>query len=238
MSTSPSPLHPSGFVQFEVPTVSADFAATYSDLPNDPYCPGRSRRFSQFRIAFNSGAWSAQLLPHRGHLQSSKYNSFVGDVVRDLPALVLEGAPFQGLIDHVARLIPIDRELIWQVDAHQWRTRCETGEQQQSVPEGVHRDGHHFGAVMVLRRDNVEGARTYLYTGAEQTPLADMTLMAGQGIAFDDRKLWHNTTAMVPTGSEAALRDVIVFDFNPWDQKRYGQAFEDLVRDDVPNANS
>ena len=94
------------------------------------------------------------------------------------------------------------------------------------MPEGIHRDGHAFAAVMVLRREEVDGGVTQLF-GADRTrPLEEFILDSGEGVLFDDQRLAHNTTAVHASGSTRGVRDIVVIDFNPWSERRWGEAFE------------
>lgn len=209
-----------------MPPPSRAVLESYADLPADSYCPGRWRRFSQFRMGWQKSAWESELLEHRPHVQSRRHNNFVGGVLREFEPVQ---ADLTGLIDFAAKGLGLDRATQWQVDLHQWRTACEPGQSHESVPEGIHRDGHAFAAVLVLRRDGVGGGVTQLFGHDHSKPLEEFVLESGEGILFDDQRLAHNTTAVHAAGATRGERDIVVIDFNPWSERRYGAEFERRV---------
>ena len=226
MSPIAENLPPSGFRRVGVPSPALGVLQSYADLPADPYCPGRFRRFSQLRMEWLGDAWRSTLLEHRPHVQSRRHNNFVGGVLREFEPVL---ADLTGLIDFAARGLGLDTAEVWQVDLHQWRTACEPGQQRASVPEGIHRDGHVFAAVLVLRRKGVEGGVTQLFGEDHSQPLEEFVLESGQGILFDDQRLAHNTTAVHAAAEGRGERDIVVIDFNPWAERRYGAEFEARV---------
>ncbi len=215
-----------GYLRVEVPPPRPGVLESYADLPADPYCPGRWRRFSQYRMGWDGGAWTSALLEHRPHVQSRRHNNYIGGVLRAFEPVL---ADLTDLIEFAARGLGLDTGLDWQVDLHQWRTACEPGEQRASVPEGIHRDGHAYAAVLVLRREGVGGGITQLFGDDHQRPLEEFVLESGEGILFDDQRLAHNTTAVHAAGTARGERDIVVIDFNPWSERRYGEAFERRV---------
>jgi hypothetical protein len=216
----------SGFLRVDVPPPAPGVLASYADLPADPYCPGRWRRFSQYRMGWVEGAWASELLEHRPHVQSRRHNNFVGGVLREFEPVL---ADLTGLIDFAAQGLGLATDEEWQVDLHQWRTACEPGQQHDSVPEGIHRDGHAYAAVFVLRREGVGGGVTQLFGDDHREPLEEFVLESGEGILFDDQQLAHNTTAVHAAGAARGERDIVVIDFNPWAERRYGAEFEARV---------
>jgi hypothetical protein len=210
-----------GFAIIDLPPATPEVLDSFFDLPDDPNCQGRQRRFSQYRTFF-SRRWELELLPHRPLIQSGKYNVHVGGVQRQLSPLVTSLDPY---VDLMARAVPLDVDQQWQVDLHQWRTVCEPASTRVSVPEGPHRDGYDYVAIFVLRRVRITGAVTELYRDG-QAIFSDV-LEEGQGVVFDDRALTHFATDVAtPAGQEPGYRDIIAITLNSWTARRYGETFE------------
>lgn len=219
-------LNPDGFFVLERIPISQHLRQSFVDLPPDPYCPGRFRRFSQFQMrAARSGGWDLRLLPSRPLIQPKRNNGYIGGVRRFLEPLV---ADILTLVEHIAHELELDHDAgTWQLDAHQWRTLIERENTVLSVPEGIHSDGHLFGAVIVVERHNIRGGLTSLYYPTEPPHRFFETLLSDeQGLLFDDSRLLHFTSELQREQSGTAYRDIFVLDFNRWDQKRYGSDFE------------
>ncbi len=218
-------LNSKGYCLLKLAAPSAEILRSFEDLPPDPYCENRFRRFSQFRLHFLEGAWRTERLPHRPHIQPAYNNSLVGGVLRDL-------APMRGDISaymsFIAKAVPLDTATDWHMDVHQWRTVCEPGSETVSVPEGPHQDGHEIGAILVLRRGNLHGGSTRLYLPGQSEPFFDRIVEEGETLIFDDRELTHYTTH-IRSHEGAGFRDIIVLDFNRWENRRYGPEFESFA---------
>jgi hypothetical protein len=218
-------LGPEGFAIIDLPPATAEVMDSFFDLPDDPRCPGRQRRFSQYRITFR-GSWGLDLLPPRPLIQSARYNAYVGGIERHLSPLV---TPLGHYVDLAATTVPLDVDRQWQVDLHQWRTVCEPASTRASVPEGPHRDGYDYVAIFVLRRVRISGGVTELYHDGRT--IFSGVLDEGQGVVFDDRALTHFATEIaVVSGTEAGYRDIIAITLNSWEARRYGESFETRSR--------
>ena len=202
--------------------VNEQIRASFQDLPADPYCPGRYRRFSQYHLTYMNGGWQPFLLPPRPHIQSRGYNKYVGGQLRHFAPLKIDS---RDIIAFVALSVDLPQEQVWHVDVHQWRTACLANEERSSVPEGPHQDGHHIGAILVVDRHGIRGGETLVYQPPSHEVLFHQGLTSGTGLVFDDRRVFHNTTE-IQAGPAGGNRDVFVLDFNPWEERRYGQEFE------------
>lgn len=219
------PLNPGGYLFVDSVPIPQAVRDSFVDLPPDPYCPRRFRRFSQFQMHPEApGCWSLTLLPHRALIQPRRNNAYVGGVARFLEPMVMD---VSALVSFVADGLGLDRATTWQLDAHQWRTFLGEADSATSVPEGIHCDGHAFAAVLVVERHNVRGGLTSLYyPGEPPTRIFEIMLGDRQGILLDDSRLLHFTSEVRRRHPGAAYRDIFVFDFNRWDQRRYGADFE------------
>jgi len=215
-----------GYVVFDVPALSQDDQDTFSDLVLDPYCGGkqRYRRFSQYGLTFERGAWRTDLLPHRPFIQSRIYNKRAGGILRDFRPLKINPTK---QIAPVAAALDLDRSERWQINVHQCRVVTDHTIRGVSVPEGPHRDGHELGTIIVFGRHEIRGGETQLMPPGGGPPLFRVELVPCQAIAYDDARFFHTATDIEPTSDGLGYRDLWIVALNRWNHRRYGDAFEE-----------
>jgi hypothetical protein len=158
---------------------------------------------------------SLNLVPYRPHWQAKAYNNLHGGVLRTFAPVeeAVAGNPvFQHLIMQLgqwfAQLRATPR---WFVEAHQFRLDARSG-QALPTPEGAHRDGVDYVALVLIERADVEGALTTIYS-AKQKEIARTTLMQPWSLMLlDDARVTHATTAISPSGP-CAWRDTLVLTY-------------------------
>lgn len=215
-----------GYTVIGVPPLSTDALAEYETLPLDPYCGGefRYRRFSQYRLSAPHGAWTLGLLPHRQALQSREINALMGGVPRQFEPLRYDPTP---QITACALAAELDVTQQYQINIHQVRVIANSQIAGTTVPEGPHRDGHEIVVVLVFRRFNISGGVTQLMPTGGGKPFFETILEPNQALVFEDGKMWHNATDIVPIrGDVGGFRDVCIVGMNRWDQRCYGPEFE------------
>ncbi|WP_442498982.1 2OG-Fe dioxygenase family protein [Methylobacter sp. sgz302048] len=185
------------------------FKPFFNDLPVDPNIKGhyRYRRLSRFRVTEEG----VTKLPHGYLFQSKEYNPLVGDIKRE----------FEELNDELANLEMFKAFLLVfrdfcalrpgaEIGVHQIRTTCSPHSYGDPAPEGIHRDGTNFVCIYSVDRNNVEGAKTHLYTSRTEEPVFNKTLYPGELVLVNDRKFLHYTTPVHPAGEGSGTRDVFV----------------------------
>jgi hypothetical protein len=213
--------HPDGYVLTSLPDLTDAGGPRFDNLPNDPHCTNRYRRFSQFEIFWRSiGEWSLSILPSRPLIQSKQYNSFVGGKLRYYEQLHFDPTR---VVNSIARIAQLDTDTTWQIDVHQWRTVAASGSVSNSVPEGAHQDGHDIVAILVIKRNNICGAETTLYN-LDDTPFWSGIIPENHVMILNDRKMKHFTSPI--TSNTNGFRDILVVGFSRWNQKKYGLDFE------------
>jgi hypothetical protein len=219
------PLDEQGFAVIDLPPVGPELLDSYDDLPVDEYMGNgtRFKRFSQYRLAWRDGAWSFELLPHRDYTTYKKFNPVAGGIRRVYQPVK---ADFTGLIAAGADGFPLDRSEDWQINVHQNRSRAAAGRPGPLTPEGVHRDGHEFVMIAVLRRVNVAGAQTRLWRDGEDAPFWTGILDAGQAVLLDDRAIAHDVTDVESADGGPAHRDIVIVAFSRWSEKWYGDGHD------------
>jgi len=162
----------------------------------------RRRRHSCF---VQQGAQLTQTT-HRAHWQPLEYNALHGGMHRlfepVLPATVAQPA-WQALITAIGQVCSAARGLDaatsapWYVEAHQFRIDTTDGIG-RPTPEGAHRDGVDFVAVVLVARDLIKGGETRVFeadgpNGKRFTMTEPWTLLL-----LDDARVIHESTPIQP----------------------------------------
>jgi len=175
----------------------------------------RRRRHSCF---VQDGAQLRQTA-HRAHWQPLEYNALHGGMHRlfepVLPATVSQPG-WTALITAIGQLCSAargkgDTPAPWYVEAHQFRIDTTDGIG-RPTPEGAHRDGVDFVAVLLVARDGIKGGETRVFeadgpNGKRFTMTAPWTLLL-----LDDATVIHESTPIQPLGGPASSghRDTLV----------------------------
>nr|WP_298718323.1 2OG-Fe dioxygenase family protein [uncultured Steroidobacter sp.] len=191
-------------------------APSWNQLPRDEYLRDggryRSRRHSCF---IYEPAGQLQLVPHRAHWQPTEYNALHGGMERwfePMTSAVLQAPVWNqlisGLAELVARARPVQR---WYIEAHQFRIDTAEGIG-RPTPEGAHRDGVDYVAVILVNRFNVRGGETRVFE-AEGISGVRFTMSAPwTALLLDDAKVIHETTPIQNDGP-GGVRDTLVVTF-------------------------
>lgn len=217
-------LGPLGYKIFRMPPLPAQALDNFNRLPEDQYYRERWRQFSQYILYYGTDGWLCQVLPHRPFIQSRAYNHRVGGVRRQFePIAGVDPTPqFNALAENLG----FDRNQVFQVNLHQWRTRADGQFKGVVVPEGAHRDGHHITSVTVWSRHNIEGGESVLYPLGKAEPFFKRILEPGEVLVLRDEDLVHGALDIRPASAEGGYRDIWVISINPWADRRYGPEFE------------
>ena len=200
----------------EVPLADLDaLRASWNDLPPDLHLKDggayRKRRHSCFVVA--DGA--SRQVPHRAHWQPIEYNALHGGMQRwfePVAGAVVASHGWSRLIDGLAdvcrRVRPVPA---WSIEAHQFRIDTAHGIG-RPTPEGAHRDGVDFVAVLLVDRRGVKGGETRIFAadgpdGRRFTMTEPWTMLL-----LDDARMIHETTPIQPlaTGEQGGVRDTLV----------------------------
>jgi hypothetical protein len=193
--------------------------ASWEMLPRDAYLRDgghyRSRRHACFIQSFEPGAPSLAMTPRRAHYQSTSYNALHGGLERWFepiePALIQSAAwslLLCGLGQCFACLRPTQR---WYIEAHQFRIDTAEGIG-RPTPEGAHRDGVDFVAVILVQRRDVRGGETHVFQLAGERGLRFTMCEPWTALLLDDARVMHETTPIQPDGT-AGVRDTLVLTY-------------------------
>jgi hypothetical protein len=168
----------------------------------------RRRRHSCF---VQSGEQLVQA-PHRAHWQPLEYNALHGGMRRLFepvePPTVAQpawGRLLRSLGEVCAR---VRGDHTWYVEAHQFRIDTADGIG-RPTPEGAHRDGVDFVAVILVNRSEIRGGETRVFdadgpAGKRFTMTEPWTLLL-----LDDATVIHESTPILPTDGHGH-RDTLV----------------------------
>jgi hypothetical protein len=188
---------------------------SWNELALDKYLKDggqyRRRRHSSFVV---NGSEVTQV-PHRAHWQPTEYNALHGGMKRlfePMAAATVSQPIWSRLVATVGDICSaIKGPQPWYVEAHQFRIDT-AGGIGRPTPEGAHRDGVDFVAILFVGRVNVKGGETRVFeadgpNGQRFTLTEPWTLLL-----LDDERVIHETTPIQPTDS-AGHRDTLVLTY-------------------------
>jgi hypothetical protein len=193
--------------------------ATWESLPRDPYLRDgghyRARRHSCFIQDRTTGVDALTLVPQRAHWQPTAYNALHGGLERwfsPIGSALLASAAWTrllcGLGEYFAQLTPSER---WYIEAHQFRIDTAEGIG-RPTPEGAHRDGVQYVAVILVDRRAIRGGETRVFQAQGNAGLRFTMLQPWTALLLDDARVIHETTPIQPDG-ELGVRDTLVLTY-------------------------
>jgi hypothetical protein len=194
-----------------------ELRASWDALPRDTYLRDggkyRSRRHSCFTQAFPSRLLTS--VPRRPHWQPTSYNALHGGLERwfePVESSVLVAPVWTGMVAGVgalfAQIRPVER---WFIEAHQFRIDTANGIG-RPTPEGAHRDGVDFVAVILVGRRNIRGGETRVFDATGPAGVRFTMQEPWSMLLMDDARVIHETTPIQPD-SEPGVRDTLVLTY-------------------------
>jgi hypothetical protein len=113
-----------------------------------------------------------------------------------------------GLAELFSRARPVSR---WYIEAHQFRIDTAQGIG-RPTPEGAHRDGVDFVAVILVNRVNVRGGETRVFESEGTSGVRFTMIEPWTALLLDDAKVIHETTPIQNDG-DGGVRDTLVITF-------------------------
>jgi len=201
---------------------SAAFAL-WNDLPPDDYLKDgghyRFRRHGSFVQSLQPAAGRAalQAVPHRAHWQPTAYNALHGGMLRwfaPLSGELQQAAFWQPLLLGLGRLFAQVRSVPqWFIEAHQFRIDTREGVG-RPTPEGAHRDGVDFVAVVLIARHGIRGGETRVFELAGQRGVRFTLSEPCSVLLMDDTRVIHESTPVLPEGeASGGWRDTLVLTY-------------------------
>jgi hypothetical protein len=187
----------------------------WDDLPPDRYLRDgghyRSRRHSCFIV---EGA-AVTPVPHRAHWQPVEYNALHGGLERwfePITPAVAEQPAWPRLLRGLAACCSaVKGAKPWYVEAHQFRIDTTDGIG-RPTPEGAHRDGVDFVAVLFVGREGIKGGETRVFEAEGPHGIRFTLTEPWSALLLDDERVIHESTPIQPLAG-LGHRDTLVLTF-------------------------
>ena len=190
----------------------AQLARSWDQLEPDNYLKDGGRYRRRRHACFIQDDAALEQVPHRAHWQPVEYNALHGGMHRMfepvLPETVAQAAWQRLIVGLGAICSQVAGVPHWYVEAHQFRIDTHGGIG-RPTPEGAHRDGVDFVAVLLVSRTGIKGGETRVFeaegpNGKRFTMEEPWTLLL-----LDDARVIHESTPIQPLG-EGGHRDTLV----------------------------
>ena len=201
----------------------------WHDLPPDQHLKdgGRYRRRRHGSFVQDTRAGLLAAVPHRPHWQPTTYNALHGGMLRDFaplaPAMAASPA-FLAVVQHLGTVFaaaahdtPSEPRFDgrWFIEAHPFRIDT-TGGVGRPTPEGAHRDGVNFVAVLLVAREGVLGGETRVFQADGPLGVRFTLDQPWSALLIDDPRVVHESTPIQPDGA-AGWRDTLVLTYRAGD---------------------
>jgi hypothetical protein len=194
----------------------------WTRLPRDAYLRDGGRYRSRRHSCFVQDLPSDGLSPvaRRAHWQPTAYNALHGGLERwfePIEADVLVAPAWTRLLTAIGSLFAtaarergqsVER---WFIEAHQFRIDTESGIG-RPTPEGAHRDGVDFVALVLIERRGILGGETRVFDAHGPSGVRFTMTEPWSMLLMDDERVIHETTPIQPSGTPG-YRDTLVLTY-------------------------
>ena len=210
-------LSPSGlatFLGFPLSALDA-LKPDWDDLPPDNFLKDGGRYRRRRHSSFIVNGTDIKQVAHRAHFQPLEYNALHGGMLRMFepvkPSLVAQPVMSKLLLTIAQVCSEVKGAQPWHVEMHQFRIDTTNGIG-RPTPEGAHRDGTDFVAILFAGRENIRGGESRIFDfngrhGQRFTLSEKWTLLL-----LDDQRVVHESTPIQPL-VEGGHRDTLVLTF-------------------------
>jgi hypothetical protein len=190
---------------------------SWRELPRDAYLRDggkyRYRRHSCF--VYEPSKSTLEQVPHRAQWQPTDYNALHGGMERwfePVTAEVTRSTAWTLLLTRLGDLFAAARPVPrWYIEAHQFRIDTAAGIG-RPTPEGAHRDGVDFVAVILVDRRAIRGGETRVFEARGIAGVRFTMEEPWTALLLDDERVIHETTPIQPDGPGGA-RDTLVLTY-------------------------
>jgi len=188
---------------------------SWDALPPDAYLRDgghyRRRRHASFVVDGDR----VTVVPHRAHWQPLDYNALHGGLERwfepVLPEVTAQPAWAQLLRSLSAVCSALKGPQPWYAEAHQFRIDTTDGIG-RPTPEGAHRDGVDFVAVVLVGRMGIKGGETRVFEADGPAGQRFTMTEPWTTLLLDDERVIHESTPIQPLAAQGH-RDTLVLTF-------------------------
>lgn len=188
----------------------------WNNLPPDRFLRDGGRYRRRRHSSFVVDGKDVRQAPHRAHWQPVEYNALHGGMLRMFepmePATVALPVWPKLLLALGELCSELKGKQPWYVEAHQFRIDTTDGIG-RPTPEGAHRDGVDYVAILFIGRANIKGGESRVFDATG--PLGQRFTLSQPWtlLLLDDERVVHETTPVQPTGEAAGYRDTLVLTF-------------------------
>ena len=187
-------------------------APAWDHLAPDNYLKDGGRYRHRRHSCFIDDGRDLVQVPHRAHWQPLEYNALHGGMHRLFepiePATLANPAWTQLLRALGQACTSVRATLPWHVEAHQFRIDTEGGIG-RPTPEGAHRDGVDFVAVLLVGRHGIKGGETRVFEAAGPDGKRFTMTEPWTLLLLDDAAVIHESTPIQPLAG-IGHRDTLV----------------------------
>ncbi|MDC0675687.1 2OG-Fe dioxygenase family protein [Nannocystis radixulma] len=189
----------------------------WDDLPPDTYLRDGGRYRRRRHSCFIIEGTQVEITPHRAHWQPLEYNALHGGLERwfsPMQPQVTEQPVWSALLRRLGAVCSALAPEVprWYVEAHQFRIDTTDGIG-RPTPEGAHRDGVDFVAVLLVGRQAIKGGETRVFAADGPYGLRFMMSEPWTLLLLDDARVIHETTPIQPLDEAGGHRDTLVLTF-------------------------
>jgi hypothetical protein len=189
--------------------------ASWNDLPPDRYLKDGGRYRRRRHSCFVVDGEHVEQAPHRAHWQPLEYNALHGGMLRWFEPMledVVAAPAWAALLLGLGRLwSEVKGAQRWFVEAHQFRIDTTDGIG-RPTPEGAHRDGVDFVAVLLVGRRDILGGETRVFEATGNTGLRFTLTEPWSALVLDDARVIHESTPIQPRAA-GGCRDTLVLTY-------------------------
>jgi hypothetical protein len=188
---------------------------SWGELPPDSHLRDGGRYRSRRHSCFVVEGESVTQVPHRAHWQPVEYNALHGGIERwfePMTAPVVSQPVWPRLLRGLAACCSaLKGAQPWYVEAHQFRIDTTNGIG-RPTPEGAHRDGVDFVAVLLVERQGIKGGETRVFEAQGPHGTRFTLTEPWSALLLDDERVIHESTPIQPLG-DLGYRDTLVLTF-------------------------
>jgi hypothetical protein len=191
---------------------------SWNALPQDLYLRDGGRYRSRRHACFVQELAARTLTrePHRAHWQPTTYNALHGGLERWLEPVdtaVAESPAWRRLLTGFGELFAVLRGVPrWYIEAHQFRIDTLSGIG-RPTPEGAHRDGVDYIAILLVDRVRVSGGETRVFPAESGHGVRFTLAEPWSALLLDDARVVHETTPILSATSQPGWRDTLVLTY-------------------------
>ena len=188
---------------------------SWAELPPDAHLRDGGRYRRRRHACFVVEGEAVIQVPHRAHWQPLEYNALHGGLERwfePMRAEVIEQPVWSRLLAVLsAHCTALKGAQPWYVEAHQFRIDTTDGIG-RPTPEGAHRDGVDFVAVLLIDRHGIKGGETRVFEADGPAGLRFTMSEPWTTLLVDDARVIHESTPIQPLEAHG-FRDTLVLTF-------------------------